>query len=163
MPFDLRLVDPITEPIVPVVARVAELLDRNPEGSFVVVVEDVLGDPVVIRNGPFMNDGRPMPTRYWLINKELIRRVSVLEGSGGVGRAEEAIEPELLAKTHESYAEERNSHIADDYEGPRPFGGVGGTRRGVKCLHAHLAHYLAGGSDPVGEWVINQITEGAAQ
>mgnify|MGYP006090489795 FL=1 len=160
MSFDLRLVDPITEPTVLVVARVAELLDRKPEGSFVVVVEDLQGDPVVIRNGPFMNDGRPMPTRYWLINKDLIRRVSVLEGAGGVGRAEESIDSQILAKTHESYAEERNSHIAENHEGPRPFGGVGGTRRGVKCLHAHLAHCLAGGSDPVGEWVIDQITEG---
>tara|TARA_B110000467_G_C18162638_1_gene390493 strand:- start:367 stop:627 length:261 start_codon:yes stop_codon:yes gene_type:complete len=86
----------------------------------------------------------------------------VLEGAGGVGRAEESIDSELLAKTHESYAKERNSHIADNHEGPRPFGGVGGTRRGVKCLHAHLAHRLAGGSDPVGEWVINQIAEGTA-
>jgi hypothetical protein len=65
-------------------------------------------------------------------------------------------------KTHESYEEERNSHINDDHEGPRPFGGVGGTRRGVKCLHAHLAHWLAGGPDPVGEWVISQLTEGKA-
>ena len=34
--------------------------------------------------------------------------------------------------------------------GPRPSGGVGGTRTGVKCLHAHLAWWLAGGDDPVG-------------
>ena len=162
MLFDLRLVDPITEPTVGVVARVAELLDRKPEGSFVVVVEDLLGDPVVIRNGPFMNDGRPMPTRYWLVNKDLRHRVSVLEGAGGVGRAEQSIDAELLVKTHESYEKERNSHINDDHEGPRPFGGVGGTRRGVKCLHAHLAHWLAGGPDPVGEWVISQLTEGRA-
>jgi hypothetical protein len=30
---------------------------------------------------------------------------------------------------------------------------VGGTRVGVKCLHAHYAWYLAGGDDPVGRWV----------
>jgi hypothetical protein len=34
---------------------------------------------------------------------------------------------------------------------------VGGTRRGVKCLHAHLAHWLAGGDDAVGEWVAMQL------
>jgi hypothetical protein len=32
--------------------------------------------------------------------------------------------------------------------------GIGGTvPGGVKCLHAHLAHYLAGGDNPVGEEV----------
>ncbi|HEY5171563.1 MAG TPA: DUF501 domain-containing protein [Acidimicrobiia bacterium] len=30
---------------------------------------------------------------------------------------------------------------------------MGGTGRGVKCLHAHLAYHLAGGDDPVGRWV----------
>ncbi len=39
------------------------------------------------------------------------------------------------------------------HTGPRPFGGVGGTRQGVKCLHAHYAWLLAGGDDPVGRWV----------
>ncbi|RPJ13720.1 MAG: DUF501 domain-containing protein [Actinobacteria bacterium] len=29
-------------------------------------------------------------------------------------------------------------------------GGVGGTRRGLKCLHAHYANHLAGGDDEVG-------------
>jgi hypothetical protein len=34
-----------------------------------------------------------------------------------------------------------------------PSGGVAGTRRGVKCLHAHYAWFLAGGEDHVGRWV----------
>jgi hypothetical protein len=34
---------------------------------------------------------------------------------------------------------------------------VGGTRQGVKCLHAHLAWWLVGGEDPVGEWTALQI------
>ncbi len=29
--------------------------------------------------------------------------------------------------------------------GPRPSAGVGGTREGVKCLHAHYANYLVNG------------------
>ena len=43
--------------------------------------------------------------------------------------------------------------IPPDHVGPRPHGGVGGTRTGLKCLHAHYAWYLAGGDDPVGAWV----------
>jgi hypothetical protein len=27
----------------------------------------------------------------------------------------------------------------------------------VKCLHAHYAWYLAGGDDPVGRWVDEQL------
>jgi exopolyphosphatase/pppGpp-phosphohydrolase len=34
---------------------------------------------------------------------------------------------------------------------------VGGTRIGVKCLHAHYAWHLAGGDDPVGRWVAEQL------
>jgi hypothetical protein len=37
---------------------------------------------------------------------------------------------------------------------------VGGTRRGVKCLHAHYAWYLVGGDDPVGRWVAEQLAAG---
>jgi hypothetical protein len=29
----------------------------------------------------------------------------------------------------------------------------------VKCLHAHYAYFLAGGDDPVGEWVANRLAE----
>jgi hypothetical protein len=34
---------------------------------------------------------------------------------------------------------------------------VGGTRKGVKCLHAHLAWHLAGGDDPVGRWTVGEL------
>jgi hypothetical protein len=34
---------------------------------------------------------------------------------------------------------------------------VGGTRRGVKCLHAHVAHLLAGGDDAVGRWTLAHL------
>jgi hypothetical protein len=33
---------------------------------------------------------------------------------------------------------------------PRPSGGVGGARTGVKCLHAHYADYAVGHENPVG-------------
>ena len=52
---------------------------------------------------------------------------------------------------------EREAAIPRTHAGPRPFGGVAGTRRGVKCLHAHYAWFLAGGDDPVGRWVDERI------
>mgnify|MGYP001827691256 FL=1 len=45
-------------------ARVAELLGREPAGAFTVVVRDDDGDPLVVRNAPFLDDGTPMPTRF---------------------------------------------------------------------------------------------------
>ena len=136
---------------------VARLLGREPNGQFEVAVRAPGGAPVVIRNAPFMDDGTPMPTRYWLVDPKLHEAVSRIESTGGVRRAEAEIDPELLARAHAAYAAERDAAVAPGREGPRPSGGVGGTRRGVKCLHAHLAWYLAGGADPVGLWTARQL------
>ena len=137
--------------------RVAELLGREPEGDFEIVVENEAGDPVVIRNAPLLSDGRPMPTRYWLVGEEPRRAVGRLESVGGVRQAEAAVDAVELADAHARYASERDAAIEESHSGPRPSGGVGGTRRGVKCLHAHYAWYLAGGDDPVGRWVAEQL------
>ncbi len=141
------------------IARVAELIGRAPSGDFSVVVRDRSGDPVVIRNAPFLHDGTPMPTRYWLVGKEIQEAVGRLESSGGVRRIEAHFDPNIISTTHERYASERDGLINSDYQGPRPSGGVGGTRRGLKCLHAHVAAYLAGTGDPVGRYVVQQIRE----
>ena len=135
------------------VAVLTELLGRVPRAGFEVVVRNGAGDPVVIRNAPLLDDGTPMPTRYWLVDPDLSLRVARLESTGGVRAAEAAVEPEALGSAHERYARERDAALAADHSGPRPSGGVGGTARGVKCLHAHLAYHLAGGDDPVGRWV----------
>jgi len=120
-------------------------------------VRDAAGAPVVIRNEPIMDDGRPMPTRYWLVGVAESRAVSSLEGAGGVKQAEAAIDPALVADAHTRYAAERDAAIPEGWTGPRPSGGVGGTRVGVKCLHAHYAWHLAGGDDPVGRWVAERL------
>ena len=140
--------------------RVAGLLGREPEGHFEIVVVDDAGDPVVLRNAPLLNDGRPMPTRYWLVGEEPRLLVSRLESMGGVRQAEAAVDASELAEAHARYAAERDTAIEESHRGPRPSGGVGGTRRGVKCLHAHYAWYLAGGDDPVGRWVAEQLATG---
>jgi hypothetical protein len=142
-------------------AMVAELLGRVPGGAYQVVVRTGLGTPVVIRNAPLMDDGRPMPTRFWLLDRELNRRIGTLEATGGVRQAEADVDPEELATAHARYAAERDAEIPLSWTGPRPFGGVGGTRRGVKCLHTHYAWYLAGGDDPVGRWTDQHLPDDA--
>lgn len=139
------------------VAAVTEQLGRPPAGRFRVVARNPDGSPVVIENEPLLDDGTPMPTRYWLVDPALRAAVSRLESEGGVRRAEAELDPGELADAHRRYAAERDAALHPGYTGPRPSGGVGGTRQGVKCLHAHLAWWLAGGVDPVGEWVAGEL------
>ena len=140
-------------------AMVRELLGREPLAEFEVVVRDGHGWPVVIRNGPLLPDGTPMPTRYWLVGRRENLLVSRLESAGGVRRAEREVDPDELASAHQRYADERDAALPAGHTGPRPSGGVGGTRLGVKCLHTHYAYFLAGGDDPVGRWVSEHLTE----
>ena len=139
------------------IARVGELLGRLPQGQFEIVVRTKSGDPVVLRNAPFLDDGTPMPTRYWLLGEHETVIVGRLEASGGVNQAEADIGPTALEETHNRYAAERDAAIDPAHTGPRPFGGVGGTRIGVKCLHAHFGWWLAVGDDPVGQWVADKL------
>ena len=137
---------------------VAQLLGREPSGLFAVVVRDNYGVPVVIKNAPFLADGTPMPTLYWLCSPQALIEVSRLEAAGGVNQAEAEVDATALENAHQRYQAARDAYIPLNHVGPRPSGGVAGTRIGVKCLHAHYAWHLAGGDDPVGRWVAERIT-----
>ena len=132
------------------VAAVTELLGRTPQSDFEVAVRDPDGAPMVIRNAPFLDDGTPLPTTYWLVDPDLSRAIARLEAD---------VDPDELAAAHARYAAERDAAIPADHAGHRPSGGVGGTRLGVKCLHAHYAWHLAGGDDPVGQWIEAHLDE----
>lgn len=138
-------------------AEVERLLGRPPRGDWEVVARHPDGSPLVIRNAPLLDDGTPMPTRYWLVGEPERTLVSRLESEGGVAAAEAEVDPEELAAAHARYAAERDAALPPGHTGPRPSGGVGGTRTGVKCLHAHYAWFLAGGDDPVGRWVHERL------
>jgi len=139
------------------IEQVADLLGRRPQGDFTVVFRRDDGSPRVVRNAPLLHDGTPMPTRYWLVDPHDVANVSRLEAAGGVDAAEHEVDAAALDAAHAAYAAERDAHIAPEHTGPRPYGGVAGTRRGVKCLHAHYANWLVGHTDPVGQWVADRI------
>jgi hypothetical protein len=135
---------------------VESMLGRPLAGRFAVVVRRRDGRPVVIENEPHLRDGTPMPTLYWLVDPELHAAVSRLESEGGVHRFEALVDPDELARTHDEYARRRRAAtLRDDL--PAADGGVGGTRVGVKCLHAHLANFLVGWTDPVGALVADAL------
>lgn len=144
------------------VAAVEALLGRPVMGAFEVVVRGEGGRPVVLRNAPLLDDGTPMPTRWWLVGEPERTLVSRLEADSGVRRAEAEVDADELAVAHARYAAERDAALPEGHAGPRPSGGVGGTRTGVKCLHAHYAWHLAGGNDPVGRWVAERLAEAEA-
>jgi exopolyphosphatase / guanosine-5'-triphosphate,3'-diphosphate pyrophosphatase len=119
------------------------------------------GHPLVIKNRPIDQEGNPFPTLYWLTCPESVKAISRLESAGWIKRLNDQaeVDPDLrtgLRRAHEEYARARGELLA----GAERWGGVGGTARGIKCLHAHYAHYLAGGPDPVGSWVATEIDEG---
>lgn len=139
---------------------VTELLGRPPLAKFEVVLRSKDGRPSVISNSPITDAGLPMPTRWWLVERDLVAAVSRLEAAGGVKQAEAEVDETELLHAHAIYARQRDRELPPNWSGPRPSGGVGGTRVGVKCLHAHYAWHLVGGDDPVGRWVSQRLQDG---
>jgi hypothetical protein len=143
-------------------SRVVEVqIGRPLRAEPVVVARCHLGLPVVVAVPPLLDDGTPFPTRYWLTCPLAVTRIGRLEGSGGVKRMETKAEVdpvfgEALAEAHRRYAADRDALIPEG-AAPGPSGGVGGTRRGVKCLHAHYADTAAGNVNPVGALVAGWI------
>jgi uncharacterized protein len=137
-------------------AVVEGLLGRPLAGRCAIVVRYLDGRPVVIENEPHMRDGTPMPTLFWLVDPELHSAVSRIEGDGGVHRFEALVDADSLQRTHDEYAA-RRVRATVRRDGAQASGGVGGTRVGVKCLHAHLANYLVGADDPVGALVALEL------
>lgn len=137
-------------------ALVESLLGRSLAGRCAVVVRREDGLPVVIENEPHLRDGTPMPTLFWLVDQDLHAAVSRLESEGGVHRFEALVDLDALSRAHEEYAQRRRRATVRT-ESVQAEGGVGGTRVGIKCLHAHLANYLVGANDPVGRLVAEQV------
>jgi exopolyphosphatase/guanosine-5'-triphosphate,3'-diphosphate pyrophosphatase len=137
---------------------VGEQLGREPTTPFVVVCRCTGGHPLVIRNAPLDADGHPFPTTYWLTCPAATKAVSRVESEGWIAELNDRVQDdeafdEALQAAHLAYAEDR----ATDLPEARAWGGVGGTRTGVKCLHAHYAYHLAGGQDPLGAWVAARV------
>jgi exopolyphosphatase/guanosine-5'-triphosphate,3'-diphosphate pyrophosphatase len=140
------------------VALVREQLGREPTTPFTVTARCNVGHPLVIRNEPFDPDGAPFPTRFWLTCRDASKVVSRLESEGAISEMNARIDDDpsfadAVARAHLAYALER----ARGRPEAEAFGGVGGTRRGIKCLHAHYANHLAGGEDVVGAWVADRV------
>jgi exopolyphosphatase/guanosine-5'-triphosphate,3'-diphosphate pyrophosphatase len=126
--------------------------------EFSVVARCGDGHPLVIRNHPVDRAGKPFPTLYWLTCPNAVRAVARLESEGWIKRLDaRAAEDDAFGRdvdlAHGEHARERGRWM----RGAEAWGGVAGSRGGVKCLHAHYANHLAGGADPVGAWVAERV------
>jgi hypothetical protein len=113
----------------------------------------------VIETHPLV-DGAPFPTLYWLTCVRASSAVGGLEAAGRMQdlndrlRTDDEFRAEFDA-ANADYVARRDAHHR--LEGAGAVGG-GPTDR-VKCLHAHLAHELACGCNPVGKLVVDEIGE----
>jgi exopolyphosphatase/guanosine-5'-triphosphate,3'-diphosphate pyrophosphatase len=135
-------------------AQVEAQLGRKLLSPFTVVARCSPGHPLVIRNHPLDQAGKPFPTLYWLTCPQAVKAVSRLESQGWIQRlAERPSVHAALPDIRREYAAERGRLLP----GSEDWGGVGGARSGIKCLHAHYAYHLAGGDDILGEWVARRV------
>ena len=141
---------------------VAVQIDREPRSAVDVVARCDLNLPTVIKVPPHLDDGTPFPTTYWLTCPLASRRIGRIEAAGGVKQAEARIAADpVFAANHEAamqrYEHDRDALVAKEAPVYRPSGGVGGSQRGVKCLHAHFADHAAGNDNPVGAATATEI------
>ena len=133
---------------------VRQQLGREPTTPFSVIARCTSGHPLVIRNQPLDAEGKPFPTIYWLTCPDSVRAVSRVESEGWIARlGDDAATLSRVEEAHRAYAAERGEVLP----GAERWGGVGGTRQGIKCLHAHYAYHLSGGDDFVGRWTAQRI------
>lgn len=152
-----------------------ELLGRTPRTPFTVKTWCPDGSPQVLIAEPvFIEDGiwKPFPAFIWLVCPRLKALVGDLEQQGLIRTYSQRLETDSefrdqflqsqrqisairLEMARKLYAGELPEHIREilgetTVAGSKDF-------RGVKCLHAHLAHELAFGNNPIGAEVLSMV------
>ncbi len=138
-------------------------LGRKPRGLLRVIKRCNGGYPKVILNSPVLDDGTPFPTIFWLTCPFLVKEISRLEGKGWIKHLQTQLAKDSffklkLEEAHDDYRQRRASLMSSQGAERNGIGGASNSE-GLKCLHAHYAHYLATGCNPVGELVDEHIGE----
>lgn len=132
-------------------AAVERQLGRTPRAMRDVAHRCPCGLPDVVETEPFLEDGTPFPTLYYLTCPKAASAIGRLEASGLMRDMTDRLahEPELqeaYVAAHEAYLARRDElGVLPKRES------AGGMPRRVKCLHALVGHELAQpGSNPFG-------------
>ena len=134
-------------------------LGREPRGRWRSAARCRHGAPVVIVTPPALEDGEPFPTLFWLTCPVLCERVSALESAGATHewRTRLATDPVLADRMTVADEVYRRVRQGESREGDSCLTvGIAGQRDPLqtKCVHAHVAAYLAGIDDPIGAAVL---------
>ena len=86
------------------ISKVANLLGKDPQGEFQIIVYDE-ATPLIIENSPFFYDGTPMPTRYWILESDIFNKISKLESSGAIKKMPSTIAnvPEMILVKYKKF------------------------------------------------------------
>lgn len=141
---------------------VACQLGRVPRGEWAPAARCRHGRPTVIETVPLLEDGTPFPTLFYLSCPWLVKYVDGLESVSAVsewaGRlaATPALRSRMIAA--DTQYRLRRARLAGGVD-PTPDVGIAGQRSplSTKCLHAHVATFLASLDDPVGEGVVSAM------
>ncbi len=139
-------------------------LGRAPRVFRKVVTRCPHGFPLTIECEPELN-GAPFPTLYWLTCPFLRKKISQLEAEGKIRDIENLLETDQEFKkkyfmAHDKIIELRDKLVRNqDVRIKLRKMGTGGIRNfsTVKCLHLHVADYLSGVKNPIGEIVLLKI------
>lgn len=134
---------------------VAAQIGRPPRRPWRVATRCEHGFPQVIASPSRLEDGRPFPTTFWLTCPALVEAVGSAESAGGADAWARRLanDPDLAAGVLAADASYRAARAAESGGADACAGkGVAGVSRPlrVKCLHAHVAAFLAGTGDPIG-------------
>lgn len=139
------------------IARVAELLGREPRGLEAIAVVAPGGDPMVIRVASLVDD-KPFPTLFWLVDPDLCYRIDQVEAGGQIKRFQAIIDTdpalrEAMAQDHRAYIALRDSFVSPtdrqrlhelgfgDVLSGRGIGGIADFSR-IRCLHTWYGAHL---------------------
>ena len=138
-------------------------IGKTPKGDFKVVKLCKFGFPQAIKNPPLV-EGKPFPTTFWLTCPYLVKEVSRLEEAGYITKFEEKLKynERFRRRYLKAHSFERMlrkpfipKNVSPKIKKKLLSVGIGGIENplGVKCLHLHLASYLGGVPNPIGEEV----------
>ncbi|MEO3782519.1 DUF501 domain-containing protein [Actinocorallia sp. B10E7] len=149
------------------VKAVQAQLGRPIRGAAEVAHRCPCGLPDVIETAPYLPDGSPFPTLYYLTCPRAASAIGRLEERGRMRemQARLAEDPELAERyraADRDYRERRDRAAAKEGMPSLPEGmqTAGGMPERVKCLHSLVAHELAApGTNPFGREALDELPE----
>lgn len=147
--------------------EVKELLGRTPDGLHRIIKKN--DEIITVLSDTFVRQ-RPFPTMFWLVNKDLIKKISAIESSGIIKELEKDKDiQDLVEVDNKNYAKLRTyfhetlHEKIDESSSYYPtvyLSGAGGIQdhRRIRCFHLHMAYHYSVGSN-LGNYLINKYPE----